>query len=74
MTDLNQYDTMNLRDAREIYMYIEKKELLKKYSIPAKPGSDGYYRIYVKDATKKTGRRQLFAKSRNEREDKLYAF
>ncbi len=74
MTDLNQYDTMNLRDAREIYMYIEKKELLKKYSIPAKPGSDGYYRIYVKDATKKTGRRQLFAKSRNELEDKLYAF
>ncbi len=74
MTDLSQYDNMDIRDARELYMYIEKKELIKNYKIPAKPGKDGYFRIYVPDATKKSGRRQLFGKSREELEEKLYNF
>lgn len=74
MTDLNLYDNISLRDAREIYMHIEKKELIKKYNLPAKPGKDGYYRIYVKDLTKKSGRRQLFGKSLEELESKIYAF
>ena len=74
MTDLTQYDNMSLRDAREIYMHIEKKELIKKYNIPARPGKDGYYRIYVKDPTKKGGRKQLFGKTLEELESKLYAF
>ena len=74
MTDLTQYDNMSMRDAREIYMHVEKKELIKQYSIPQKPGKDGYYRIYVKDPTKKEGRRQLTCKSVEELKDKLYAF
>ena len=44
-------------------MHIEKEEILKGYSFPSKPGKDGYYRIYVTDSTRKSGRRQLFAKS-----------
>ncbi|MBO4505300.1 MAG: tyrosine-type recombinase/integrase [Lachnospiraceae bacterium] len=55
-------------------MHIEKKELIKKYNIPARPGKDGYYRIYVKDPTKKGGRKQLFGKTLEELESKLYAF
>ena len=74
MTDFSEYGNMNLRDARELFMYIEKKELIKKYVIPAKPGKDGYFRVYVKDATKKNGRRQLFAKTRDGLADKVYAF
>ena len=74
MTDLNLYDNISLRDAREIYMHIEKKELIKKYNLPTKPGKDGYYRIYVKDLTKKSGRRQLFGRSLEELESKIYAF
>lgn len=74
MTDYSKYDNMDLRDARELFMHIEKKELIKKYGIPAKPGKDGYFRVYVKDATKKSGRRQLFAKTRDGLADKVYAF
>ena len=74
MTDLERYDNMDLRDAREIYMHIEKRELIKNYSIPERPGKDGYYRIYVKDETKKGGRRQVFGKTKEELIDKLYSF
>lgn len=34
-----------------------------KYSIPSKPGKDGYYRVMVKDGTKKSGRSTIAAKS-----------
>ncbi len=74
MKDFSQYDNMNSRDARELYMHIEKKELLERYTIPKKPCNDGYYRVYVKDPTKKSGRKQLIAKSVEELEDKIYAY
>jgi len=69
--NLPDYDKMTLRDARELYMYIEKKQILDQYSFPKKPSKDGYFRIYVADSTKKSGRKQLFAKSLHELEDKV---
>ena len=72
MLNLPDYDKMTLRDARELYMYIEKKQILERYSFPKIPGKDGYFRIYVTDSTKKTGRRQLFAKTLHELEEKVY--
>ena len=74
MTDLFNCDNMSLKDARDIYMHIEKNQILKNYSFPQKPGKDGYYRIYVSDITKKSGRRQLFAKSIEELRDKVYEY
>ena len=63
-----------MRDARELYINIEKKEILEGYSFPDKPGKDGYYRIYVRGIGKKSGRKQLFAKSLDELRDKVYDF
>ena len=71
MINLPDYDKMTVRDARELYMYIEKKQILDRYSFPKKPGNDGYFRIYVDDAGKKSGRRQLFARSLHELEEKV---
>ena len=65
---------MSMRDAQELFMHIEKRELIKKYTLPSKPGKDGYYRVNVPDSTKKSGRGQVSAKSIEELEDKLYAF
>ena len=70
--NLPDYDKMTLRDARELYMYIEKKQILDRYSFPKKPGKDGYFRIYVSDSEKKAGRKQLFAKTLFELEEKVY--
>lgn len=69
-----EYDNISLEDAHSIYMNVEKRNILRGYSFPQKPGKDGYYRIYVADATAKTGRRQLSSKSIAELEDKVYAF
>ena len=74
MTDISPYDKMTLRDARELYMNIEKNEILNGYTFPSKPGKDGYYRIYVTDLSKKSGRRQLFAKSLDDLRDLVYDY
>lgn len=68
------YDNMTLGDAQELYMHIEKIELLKKYTFPSKPSKDGYYRIHVPDCTKKSGRRQLFAKDIESLKEKVYQY
>ena len=73
MTDLHQYDNMTIEDAQDIYMYIEKKNILNGYTFPQKPSKDGYYRVYVSDSTKKAGRKQLTAKTLEELQDKVYA-
>ena len=72
MINLPDYDKMTLRDARELYMYIEKKQILDCYSFPKKPGKDGYFRIYVSDSKKKAGWKQLFANTLFELEEKVY--
>lgn len=41
------------------------------HKFPERAGTDGYYRMYVKDKTKKSGRRQLTAKTKKELEEKL---
>jgi len=68
------YDNITLGDAQEIYAMIERKQILDKYTFPTKPSKDGYYRIYVADATKKSGRRQLYSKNPEELRDKVYAY
>ncbi len=51
-----------------------KDEIISKYTIPQKPGKDGYYRVWVADETKATGRRQITARNLDALKDKLYAF
>lgn len=74
LTNLLNDDTITLRDVRILYAMKEKEQLLSKYTFPTKAGGDGYYRIYVKDATKKSGRKQLFAKTLEELQDKVYQY
>ena len=74
LTNLLRDDTITLRDVRILYAMKEKEQLLSKYTFPTKAGGDGYYRIYVKDATKKSGRKQLFAKTLEELQDKVYQY
>ena len=74
LTNLRNDDTITLRDVRILYAMKEKEQLLSNYTFPTHAGGDGYYRIYVKDATKKSGRKQLFAKSLEELQDKVYKY
>lgn len=74
---LKNYPTLanlSLGDAREVYRMIEHKTILDQYTFPKKAGKDGYYRIYVKDATKKAGRKQLAARSLDELREKVILF
>lgn len=67
-------DTLSFEDVRTLYKMKEKEEILSSYSFPEKPSKDGFYRIYVKDTTKKAGRKQLTAKSLSELKNKVYEF
>ena len=57
------HGTLSCEDARKMYEMIEREELIKSYTFPTKPSSDGYYHIYVKDSTVKSGRRQFKSKT-----------
>jgi hypothetical protein len=48
MTDITRYDKLTIEDAWKIIK-------LQEYNFPKKPSSDGYYHIYVKDESKKSG-------------------
>ncbi len=63
-----------IENARANYMQAEKQIIVAQYTLPKKPGKDGYYRVYVNDSTKKNGRRQLSAKSVEELADKIYLY
>ncbi len=67
-------DNITLEDAQKLYMQLEKNKILEKYTFPKDPSKDGYYRIYIPDSTKKSGRRQLFAKSLDALKDKVYEY
>ena len=58
---LNEINHGNLscEDARKMYELIQKEEIIKSYTFPSRPSSDGHYHIYVKDSSTKSGRRQL---------------
>lgn len=62
---------MNLEDVRKLYVKSMNNELLKKYTFPDHPSSDGYYHLYVKDNSKKSGRRQIKSKSIEELQQKV---
>ncbi len=57
---------------RNLYFEMEKELLLRRYTFPTQPSSDGYYHLWVTDSGKKGGRRQLKAKTLNELKDKAY--
>ena len=73
---LNEINHGNLscEDARKMYEMIEKEELIKSYTFPTKPSSDGYYHIYVKDSTVKSGRRQFKSKTLDDLKEKVYQY
>lgn len=72
LLEMLKYDNLTSLDAREICKMIEKKEILSKYTFPAKASKDGYFRIYVNDSSYKSGRKQIAAKSLEELKDKVY--
>lgn len=53
------YANLSLEDMRKLYEMKEKQTLLEKYNFPDHPSSDGYYHIYVKDDSKKSGRKAI---------------
>lgn len=63
---------VGLEAARRQLELMEKRYVLSKYSIPTKPGKDGYFRVMVKDGTKKSGRTTIAAKTLDELLSKLY--
>ncbi len=74
LKSIPEYAILSPEDARELYKMKEKEAILSKYTFPEHAGKDGYLRIWVKDATKKSGRKQLSAKSHEELADKVYQF
>jgi integrase len=66
------YATMSMQEAQELLMNIEKRELTQKYTIPKKPGKDGYYRVTISDPLTKSGRTTLCGKTPEELLEKLY--
>lgn len=65
-------DKLTLEDVRKLYERMKKQEELE-YNFPTKPSSDGYYHLYIKDETRKSGRRQIKAKTLDELVDKAYS-
>ena len=63
-----------LENARDNYMREEKEMIVGKYTLPKKPGKDGYYRVYVNDNHSTNGRRQLSARSIECLADKIYLY
>lgn len=67
-------DNLSCEDARKMYEMIEKEEIIKSYTFPTKPSSDGYYHIYVKDSSTKSGRRQIKSKTIDGLKEKVYQY
>ena len=63
--------TLTAEVARKLYMAAIEKEILEQYHFPQTCGKDGYYRIYVRDMTKKSGRKQLSARTLPELKQKV---
>ena len=60
-------------EVREVYRRMERDEVLSKYKLPQSPcKSDGCYHVHVADATKKSGRKDVKAKTIEELKEKLY--
>ena len=64
-------DNFSLEELSEIY---KMKQILSKYNFPQVPSSDGYYHIYVKDTSKKTGRKAVKDKTLDGLKAKVLAY
>lgn len=62
---------ITMDDVRLVRDMMRRTEILEKYHFPTKPSSDGYYHIQIKDETRKTGRRQIKARTLEELQDKV---
>ncbi len=69
---MSDFDKLTSDELRELYELKMKEETIAKYTIPNHPAADGYYRVWVKDTTKKSGRRQVTAKTIPDLKQKLY--
>lgn len=59
-------------ELRRLYEKVMQDEILSKYHFPQTPSSDGFYHIYVRDSTKKSGRKAVKAKTLEELKEKVY--
>ena len=67
-------DTIDLKEAREWYLEMERNKILERYTFPTEPSSDGRYHIWLPDDTNKSGRRNVAARTLAELKDKVYAY
>ena len=66
------YDRISSEDMRKMYKIMIKNEISSEYTLPKKPSSDGFYHLWIRDDTKKGGRKQIKAKSIDELIEKIY--
>ena len=59
---------------KELLMKIEHDNIISRYSFPEKPDGRGYYRVYVKDPTVPSGRKQLRDKNLDNLKEKVYQY
>lgn len=71
---MQNFENMSYEDFKSVEKIMERKHALEGYIFPSKPSSDGYYHINVKDESKKTGRRQIKAKTLEELQDKVFEY
>ena len=64
-------DNFSLEELSEIY---KMKQILNKYNFPQVPSSDGYYHIYVKDRSRKNGRKAVKDKTLDGLKAKVLAY
>lgn len=57
--------------ARKLYGEAMKESKLVHYTFPTKPSSDGYFHLWIVDETRKTGRRQIKARTLEELKEKV---
>lgn len=59
---------------RELLMKIEHDRIINEHTFSAKPDKHGYYRVYVKDPTSPSGRRQIRDKNLENLKERVYDF
>lgn len=64
-------DNFSLEELSEIY---KMKQILIKYTFPQTPSSDGYYHIYVRDSSRKNGRKAVKDKTLDGLKAKVLAY
>lgn len=65
---------MNHATVRVMYERMRREQVLSKYTLPTKVSSDGYYHVQVIDIFKRSGRRQIKAKTIDDLIEKLVKY